>query len=328
MLSWTKQRGPIGLDIGTHSIKAAALDAGGELVAFAQVPRESSGPLGLPEASRLVRVLDQRGLVGDRVIVATPRDMLMTAVLELPPRSSGAPVEQIAADELAKLHSTTSSDLTMHLRDLPKPVRGGESLQAIALGVRTDAAHELLRVLGEAGLDPMRIETSGSALLRGAELDKPAVPSGAARVVVDAGWSSTAIVVATRDGVVSERHIGVGLATIAERAGRDETDRAARRAMSDLAGPTHMARTSGAALIDAFTSELDRVLSFSQSLYGIERLDSLMLAGGGAALLAGALTQDDRVARFNPELSPHPALLTAIGLAAGAMRSGARGAAA
>lgn len=305
----------VGLDIGAHSVKAVALGADGSIRARARFPRAASGALGAPEAARIARVLGQKGVSGTNISVAATREMMISAVLELPPRASGAPVERIARDELARLHHTQPSDIQMVLRDLPPGLRAADHLHAIAIGLRTRQADELLDALSGAGFETAILESPGAALLRGAEHGRGPTPTGAVRIVADIGWTGMTVSVSTRDGIISERAVGVGLASAAERASREEIDRAARDAEATGAGPAAFATGSGAPMLDALESEIDRSLAFAQSRYGVERWDAMVLTGGGAALTAAALQQSGRLGDLTPEVSPDGVYATAVGLA-------------
>jgi len=311
----------VGLDIGAHSVKAVALDSAGEVRARARFPRAASGPLGGPEARRIARVLRQQGLPAGRVAVVATRDMMLSAVLELPPRVSGAPVERIARDELARLHSLRPSDVEMVLRDLPPGVRAGDHLHAIAIGLRTNHADELIDALESAGLEPVLLESPGAALLRGAEHGRGPTPSGAVRVVADIGWTGTTVSIATREGIVSQRAIAVGLASAAERSSNEDIDRIARRAEAGAGVNGAFATGSGSPLLDAIESEIDRSLAFAQSRYGVESWDAMILTGGGAALIAGAIRESGRLGELEPEISPDAAFAPALGVALAAQRA-------
>lgn len=314
------QRGAVGLDIGAHSIKAVALDSAGRIAARARFPRAASGPLGEPEARRIARVLGQQGMPAGRVALAASRGMMITAVLELPPRASGAPVERIARDELARLHNLQPGDIEMILRDLPPAARASDHLHAIAIGLRTQEADELIDALAGADLEPLLLESPGAALLRGAEHGRGPTPAGAVRVVADIGWSGTTVSVATRDGIVSQRVIAVGLGSAAERSSKEDIDRIARAAEAGAPAPSAFVTGSGLPLLDAIESEIDRSLAFAQSRYSVESWDAMILTGGGAALVAGSVRQSNRLGELSAEVSTDGAFTPAVGLALAAQR--------
>src|SRR3954451_23592560 len=100
------RRSPIGLDLGGRTIKAVQLVcAQGKwcLHAAVALPQPEVNQPVVPQTARYVReALFRHGFVGNRIVLAAPATQLEMDVLELPPRSSGAPVEQIARSELAR----------------------------------------------------------------------------------------------------------------------------------------------------------------------------------------------------------------------------------
>src|SRR5205823_4093664 len=102
---------PIGIDAGGRSIAAVQLDwsggAGPAITAasiIARQPATPESPLSTTETAALEEVLYRQGFTGRDVVVGIPDHALLTEVLELPPRSSGAPLEQLARMEIARTH--------------------------------------------------------------------------------------------------------------------------------------------------------------------------------------------------------------------------------
>src|SRR4051794_31126799 len=95
-----RQLSAIGIDAGAGAISAVQVSAAGDgrprIEAAGIVERsEAEGPVGIPsldEARRLADVLYRQGFEGRRVVLAVPDGVLLTALLELPPRGSGAPL--------------------------------------------------------------------------------------------------------------------------------------------------------------------------------------------------------------------------------------------
>jgi len=113
-----RTRSAIGLDVGARSVKAIQFardrfgDGGWRVAAAAEMPRESApqeaaagqpagppvaptkaGPLAPAEVARLVATLERQGFAGADVVLAAPNDRVYTSMLELPPRSSNAPLD-------------------------------------------------------------------------------------------------------------------------------------------------------------------------------------------------------------------------------------------
>ena len=142
LLGWG--RSSIGVEIGNRQIAAVQLDGSGRRVLAAamvarkagpageaaaeteapsDIPREASGAFGSEEAHRLESVLYRQGFTGNQIVLAVPDGKLMTAVLELPSRASGAPVDQLARVELGRLHKRDPGEFEMGCWDVPRPAR-------------------------------------------------------------------------------------------------------------------------------------------------------------------------------------------------------------
>src|SRR5437773_9923003 len=100
---------PIGLDLGSRQVKAVQLsrgpDGGWVLSASATFPRaqaNTASTIDVSEARRIADVLFRRGFVGNELALAVPDDKLLTANLELPPRSNEIPLDEIARGEFAR----------------------------------------------------------------------------------------------------------------------------------------------------------------------------------------------------------------------------------
>src|SRR4051794_35623253 len=103
---FTRSRTPIGLDVAGRWVKAVQLSrtaTGLRLAAAARVARaDPAAGFSEADAQVLAGVLERAGFQGHDVVLGAPREMLLSDVLELPPRASGAPIEQLARVELAR----------------------------------------------------------------------------------------------------------------------------------------------------------------------------------------------------------------------------------
>src|SRR5947208_914800 len=94
----------IGLDMGSRSMKAAQVSRSGTQVrveAAAVIPYASAETTLDEQGMRRLRdVLHRQGFHGHNLVVAAPADKLHVELLDLPPRHSGAPVDQIAQAEM------------------------------------------------------------------------------------------------------------------------------------------------------------------------------------------------------------------------------------
>jgi len=292
-----RPRGLIGLDLGAHTIKAAQLNPDGSVHAWACFPRLNAlapgeASLSAPEADRLARVLRQRGFGGDRIALAAPRSVTRAAVLDLPPKTSGAPIDRIARSEMARLHAKAEDKIEIALIDLPRAARATSSTQALTYMCAHDASARILDALEATDYEPVTMDVAALATIRGCfEGAPPETQPGEANVVIDAGWGSTDIYVMTEGRLVFERPAPAAALAIAA---DDAFHAGARDAEAQL---ERFARSEGRAPIDnqlrdtlrkagrIVAAELERSLGFVQARFGIQRCHRVTLVGGGASLL-------------------------------------------
>src|SRR5438067_4365512 len=115
----------IGLDLGSRVVKATQLQwsrRGWRVRAVAAVPRALEQS---PEqtAAQLAGVLERQAFAGRRVILGAPVRKLVCEMLDLPPRTSGAPIEVIAKAELGQAARLESRRFEMCCWDVPSSAR-------------------------------------------------------------------------------------------------------------------------------------------------------------------------------------------------------------
>ena len=107
MVHLTKTRSPIGISLDELFIKAAQLSRHGgqwRLASAVRIPRDRPGAaIEAQEVRRLRDVLVRRGFVGRRLVVGLPAQVLLGSLLEVPPRSAGAPGAMPARAGLARM---------------------------------------------------------------------------------------------------------------------------------------------------------------------------------------------------------------------------------
>ncbi|QNN22037.1 pilus assembly protein PilM [Planctomycetales bacterium ZRK34] len=210
-MSWrsTTTRTPIGLDVGARWIHAAQLTGrpgAWRLAAATAVPREADGcQISPDEITRLMDVMGRQGFSGRDAVLAVPQEKLISAILELPPRDSGAPVAQIARMELASMHRLDPAALELSYWDLPETSRQRESSRVMAAACMHGDADEYLNLFESRGLNITALDTSSAAVARVCDL------SGASRQeivpVLDLGWRSARLALLYQDVIIYERQL-------------------------------------------------------------------------------------------------------------------------
>lgn len=196
-----KRHGPIGLDIGMARVNALQLvyeRSGGRILAWASFPRSSPGEALSPaEGERIARVLWRHGFRGQEVIVGVGAPALVLSTLELPPRSSNAPIEQIARVEVARSMRPEDAARGFELAtwDLPAPAQASSATHLTAAALPHSVAEHMLDALEAGGLSPIAVEPFPCALVRACRgmLAPPGDSTTVVDAIVDLGASSASI---------------------------------------------------------------------------------------------------------------------------------------
>lgn len=293
---------PIGVDFGQRSVKAAQcrrVRGGWKLMRAVSIPRAERTALPTPaECARLAGVLYRRGFEGTEVVLAAPASAVLTSIMDLPPRGSGAPVDTIARMELARAHKRDAAALEVAWWELPDPARPGgtrasDGVAAMAVGMTHEHAGALLDAMKAAGLNVAAIEPLPMALARAA-LPLCAGSSGLS-AIVDVGWSAATVSLIHGTTLIYTRAVEeAGLKKFYERAlprmGLDEArlDRLLAESenikTSERRGVDREVHTQLEAHAAILSRELKASLTYAGHRYpGIAR-GSLLLVGGGAEL--------------------------------------------
>lgn len=347
MLSLSIKTPVIGLDIGARCFKAVQLDgaASHRRVKSAMIlPRLEVGrEFSAKEVKRLHGALSRQGFRGDLLVANAPHNMVFNQILELPGRDSGAPVEQLARFELARLQKLSADEIEMVCWDLPGEQREGKSV-VYAAACRHEQADQFVDLLEAESFDVGVLTTSGCALMNACRplLAKPAGVS----CLLDLGWQAANLMMIFHDSVFyTRRHEDVGLTALLK-AIRDcfsVSDEMSAFMLRRLVGgfqesaPPDWERLAGdltnlaAAHLDDLVRELEISCSYARHQYADAEIEQLLITGGGALLpglsqrLEQALSIPVKVVRpcdvadcsalTDAVLAQHPALTTALGLA-------------
>jgi len=336
-------RSPIGIDVGARQIKAVQLSGTGparRVEAAAVVPRTGAD---LKQEARHVRdALAGGRFKGTDIVLAMPSDKLLAGIFELPPRDSGAPLEQIARAELSRLHKCDGRSFEMAYWDLPAPVRVGAGTHVMAAACLHADADAFLDAFESQGLQARGLEIHASAAARAC---RPVLPDrGGIAAILDLGWSLARLVLLHQDVVVYERKLAKGGIESLVAAEADKHERnadavehlliahgldAAPRADDADAEALEDLRDAAQQHVAGIIEEMRIPLSYLGNQYPDAPVERLLLIGGGASIpalqasLASRLEFEVRVVRLAdlaacpPALDADhgPALTVAIGLA-------------
>ena len=370
----TRTRTPIGIDVGSRVVKAVQFgrerwgDGKWQIVAATQIPRSEishapaapvpsaaagnaaaapsahARPLTAEDVRRLVGTLERQGFEGRDVVLAVPTEKLSTSVLDLPPRSSQAPLEQIARMEMARAHKCAPDSFEMGCWDLPAAARATKATPVMAVACSHADATAILDPFEAEGLNVCALDVRPAAYARAcrALLGEPR----SLTALLDVGWSGASLNLMHRGVVIYGRTLADGgiaklYQTLAHRLEVEEEvvdyllgesgvgDTAPQAAADKRRGPVDAAGLI-AAHFEAAVQELQVSLTYAQHQYHESAVSRLLLVGGGACIrgvaahLARALGVEARtaapadVAPAAPGVTAvcgSPALTLAMGLA-------------
>jgi len=143
---------PIGVCFDARSIHAAQVSKdkdGWQLSGAVRLERagklESAAALSPGEVLRLQQAMSLQGMHAGHVMIAAPAGFATLTAMELPPRSSGAPLEQIAGMELSRLQKLEAGTFEISLWELPKAQnRARAGAESYIAATATHAAGETL----------------------------------------------------------------------------------------------------------------------------------------------------------------------------------------
>ena len=208
-MRWTlgSSRSPIGIDVGSRQIKAAQLSPSSRgwcTEALSVIPRTRPGEtIDSEEVRTMYSVLRRQGFRGNSAVVGLPDEKLLMGILELPPRASGAPIDQIARMELSRTHRIPPDSFEMSYWDLPASSSSRDSGQVMAVGCAHAEANALLDIFESEGLNVIALDASTCAAVRA--LRPMFAAAGGITAVLDLGWSSISLSILHRGIVTYER---------------------------------------------------------------------------------------------------------------------------
>lgn len=295
--SWS----PIGIDIGTRCVKAVQLSRTSKgwrveaATLFAQ--QQLNAPLDGAVAHRIAGILERQGFRGQEIVVAAPVKKLEVGMLELPPRTSGAPIEQIARTELARTVKAAPEALAMGMWDVPAPARAAAATHVMAVALRHEDANVLVDAFEGEGMNLRSLDIPAWALARACS--PLAKASAGVTGVLDIGWDGALLVLIHEDSVIYQRALSeCGIAAIRDRVGQaleldamladHILDQIVLKPAPDGARTDPMLWASIRGLLAEYASSISTELlasfSYASHRYPANAVDKLFLTGGGALI--------------------------------------------
>jgi type IV pilus assembly protein PilM len=196
-------RTPIGIDVGSRSIKAAQLRTSNgrhHIAALSMSPRaERTGEIDRQEILDLRDVFRRQGFRGNEIVLAAPEEKLLRGTVELPSKISGAAVTQVARIELSRMHNAAPNSFEMICWELPAQAKSKSMTQAIAVGCPHDAANAFLDAFEECGFNVRALDVRSAAAAR--TCMPLIVPPPTVTAILDLGWNSTKLLLVCGDNI-------------------------------------------------------------------------------------------------------------------------------
>jgi type IV pilus assembly protein PilM len=296
-------RSPIGVDLGGRTIKLVQLSqrrGEWQLDAAVLVPQPvPNHPVERQTAKYLRDVAARHGFVGNRIVLAASNRQLEVDVLELPPRESGAPVEQIARMELARAAKLENDSFELECWDLPAPTRGGSGTSVMAVAMRHQHADALLEPFETVGFNVVAIDARCWTLARACSAyESP----GTITAVLNIGWNA-ALLVLVRSGVVvyqrtlADSGLSVAFNAIGEEFHLDEEETGfvlqhlgvseavtASPELTDITQSAPQIRQLISRLLESMVDQIEAAVHYALHRYAETPVTNLLLVGGGAGI--------------------------------------------
>lgn len=328
----------IGVDFGARQIKAvqAARSRGGAPLSACLTRRAVGGAPDGAEVARLTEVLMRQGFQGRSVALTAPVDRLMSLVLDMPPRDSGAPYDVIASQEFARQQQLTAGSFELAWWDVPRPVRSNSS-KVMAVGCTHADSEPLLDAFERGGFDVALVDSGQCASVRACRSQLG--PAMGVSAVLDMGWGTSRLALVYRDAIVFERVFsGSGLSGLSEkvcsamsidvneagvlleRLGIADGQAEVSTGDARVSSVSQELRPYVEAWLDEIAEAVEASFGYTAHLYPDAAVGRLVLVGGGACVPGVASYLDGRV---GPEVvafggedgMPHAALMaSAMGL--------------
>lgn len=282
----------LGLDLGSHALKAVLLDVGRTtvLAGWADI-RRGEGTQEESLRAALATFSAEFPWHVDQVVVAMPGTSVATHALVLPFRDA----KRIEAALPFEVESQLPGELEAVVFDYQPGARSGEGTELLVGVARKDELRPLLALLSEAGFEP-RVVTHPALVYRSLFVGRPAlmgVEGGGLAALVDIGHSRTTLAIGhPGEGLVFARVLpggGRDITTALERefgVSAPDAERWKERdgSLAPGGGPEHIrAREAIHRALQPLTREVRATLK-AATTRDRRRVDQLLLCGGTAQL--------------------------------------------
>lgn len=296
----------VGLDFGSHAVKAVALRPGRrgwKLLAAGELPMPYGEMVTPDQASETAgALLDTLGLKRARISAALSGQSVIVKRLTLPPMTAAELAEAIPW-EAEQYIPFALADVQLDYQVLDGPrAMPAEALDVLLVAARRDRVTERVETIHQTGRVPVVLDVEAFALANAYELNYPD-RTGDVVVLLHVGRKTTIVCVLEHGQAAFTRDISLGGGAYVEALERDLglDPAAAQRALRSAAttdGAVGVLREVHQQLMIEIRKTLDFYWSTAPAgAGGTSPLDRLMLSGGACAIdgLSAMLTEEFQV---------------------------------
>jgi type IV pilus assembly protein PilM len=295
----------VGLDIGSSGLKAVQLTPAGQSYRVAGLAIEPVPPGAVvdgvvtdpPTVSAAVRRLFERaGIRSASVAVALPGNAAIVKRISVPAMTGGE-LEEAIRWEAEQHVPFPLAEVQWHYETLECPGSAARTMDVLLVAARRETILALAAVIGDAGHTPAVVDVAPLALRNAHEVNGATRP-GTTLALLDIGAHTTTVAIVENGQPAFVRHVSIGgqAYTEALQYAFDMPFEAAEDLKKQPLGSEPKRADIEAAqraTTDTLLGEIRKTLDFFRSTTGAERIDRLVVSGGGSLLegLTDALEQ-------------------------------------
>lgn len=197
---------PVGIEISGRFVRMLQLAQIGSvfrLHAWSVFPRLDSKSDITQEAGRIAAVYERRGFVDRDIAFCLPDESALSAVIDLPPVKSGAPVAAIAGAEIGRMFKHAPGALELSHWELPMTARQGGAVATMVVACPHATAQPLIDAFDACDLRLRVLEPRCTTLVRGCSAQ--AASNDSIEIILSLGWTQSRFYAVCSGLVVLER---------------------------------------------------------------------------------------------------------------------------
>jgi type IV pilus assembly protein PilM len=288
-----KSKLAVGLDIGSSSIKLLKLQQkpGGYLLKAMGIKELPFGAITTDEIKdRDAVIFDIQNLVDQtdpkikEVVISISGHGVITDKFTMD-KKTGAEAEQAILFEAEQRSPFDVEDVTMDYHVI-RYDNEADKMEILLVAARNEFLKNILDLVFDAGLKPVLVDTDSFAVLNSYEINYDMDPSKVT-ALINIGFENTNIIF-LKDGVYhSTRDVSNGIRLISEAVSREfrlnqELTAKALKGEMDSSIDQDMFKATVATTFEELTAGIEVAVSYFKSSSGSEKLDWIVLSGGGA----------------------------------------------